>query len=46
MINRKGLSGLAWTLIILLLVIGLAAGAYFVFSGSAGIPQPPALPSG
>jgi len=34
-----------WILIVLILV-ALGVGAYFLLSGNGSIPQPPALPSG
>jgi len=44
--NKKGMSLWIWILIILI-VLAVGVGAYFLlFSGSGGIPQPPALPSG
>jgi len=51
--NKKGLSGLGW-LIIAIVVIAVAVGVYFLVSGDAGslgslagssVPQPPALPN-
>tara|TARA_Y100000310_G_scaffold342929_2_gene448286 strand:- start:384 stop:542 length:159 start_codon:yes stop_codon:yes gene_type:complete len=50
--NKRGISGLIWILIILVL-IAVGIGVYFlltgdsssVVSGGNSIPQPPALPS-
>ena len=48
--NKIAMSKLAWIILILVL-LGLAALAYFLFGSDAGIassssiPQPPALPS-
>jgi len=42
--NKKGLGALGWILIILI-ILAVGVGAYFLLSGgSGGIPQPPALP--
>ena len=56
MTNKKGMSGLAWflTILIVLVLITLGVMAYFIISGDgssvlnggSSIPSPPALPSG
>ena len=45
MIKNKKASALMWIIIILIL-IALGIGAYFLFFGGNSIPQPPSLPSG
>ena len=56
MINKKAMTGMAWflTILIVLVLITLGVMAYFIMtgdgssvsSGGNSIPQPPSLPSG
>ena len=40
--NKRGVSKLVWVVIALVVI---AVGAYFLLTGNGGVPQPPALPA-